>query len=58
MKTTFDIPVATKAECIAESLRRLNVAVRAEETGRAESTVMAGFRMALKVEDAAFDGRA
>ena len=52
----FDIKTATKAECLAKAEKMLGTAIRQEEAGK-NSLMETAFRVALKHEDAAFDGR-
>lgn len=53
----FDLRTATKADCLAEAERLLNIAIRAEENGKGERMVDFGLRKACEIENAAFDGR-
>ena len=52
----FDLKTASKAECIVKAEKLLGVAVRQEEAGK-DKLMETAFRMAVKTEDAAFDGR-
>ena len=53
----FEIETASKDECVAESRRKLDLACRVAGEGKDKMADMA-FGLALKAENAGFDGRA